>query len=261
MRVRNVVIAVVAIGACSKGESKQRQATDDPAAQVHTPEDAAPATPPDPFAEARFEMVDRTVAARGITDERVLAAMKITPRHEFVPPDIRYRAYDDSPLPIGFDLTISQPFIVATMTQAAKVKAGDRVLEIGTGSGYQAAVLAMMGAKVYTIEIHPELAKRTKRVLEKLGFRDVAMRTGDGYFGWPEAAPFDAILITCATPDIPPPLVAQLATGGRIVAPIGDDFDQQLMVITKAGRDTLEREPLMDVRFGLMKGEIDKLRR
>jgi protein-L-isoaspartate(D-aspartate) O-methyltransferase len=135
------------------------------------------------------------------------------------------------------------------------------VLEIGTGSGYQAAVLAMMGAKVYTIEIHPELAKRTKLVLEKLGFRDVAMRTADGYFGWPEAAPFDAILITCATPDIPPPLVAQLATGGRIVAPIGDDFEQQLMVITKTGRGTLEREPLMDVRFGLMKGEIDKLRR
>lgn len=204
-------------------------------------------------------MVERTIVDRGIKDDRVIAAMKMTPRHEFVPPDIRGRAYDDSPLPIGFDLTISQPYIVAFMTEAVKVKAGDKVLEIGTGSGYQAAVLAMMGAKVYTIELHDELARRTKLVLQKLGFKNVSMKQGDGYFGWADAAPFDAIMITCATPEIPPPLLAQLKPGGRLIAPIGDDYSQELMVFTKTG-DDLERQPLMEVRFGLMKGEINKPR-
>ncbi|HEY5924933.1 MAG TPA: protein-L-isoaspartate(D-aspartate) O-methyltransferase, partial [Kofleriaceae bacterium] len=226
---------------------------------AEAPGDADAAKPPDPWAEARFEMVDRTVAARGVTDERVLAAMKITPRHEFVPPANRHQAYEDSPLPIGFDLTISQPYIIATMTEAVKVKAGDKVLEIGTGSGYQAAVLAMMGAKVYTIEIHPELGARTKKVLESLSFKDVAMKIGDGYFGWEDAAPFDAIMITCATPEIPPPLLAQLKVGGRLIAPIGDNFEQELTVITKT-RDDVTRETLMGVRFGQMKGEIDKVR-
>ena len=202
-------------------------------------------------------MVDRTVASRGITDERVLAAMKITPRHEFVPPAIRHQAYDDRPLPIGFDLTISQPFIVATMTQAAQVKAGERVLEIGTGSGYQAALLAMMGAKVWTIEIHEELGKRTKLVLDKLGFRDVQMKIGDGYFGWPDAAPFDAILITCATPDVPAPLLDQLKVGGRIVAPLDDGYGQQLMIVTKTASGT-QREWLMSVNFGPMKGKVEQ---
>jgi protein-L-isoaspartate(D-aspartate) O-methyltransferase len=241
-----------------KGDSTQKPKVQ-PTPVVAAPADAMEAKPLDPYAEARFEMVDRTVAARGIKDERVLAAMKITPRHEFVPPSIRHRAYDDSPLPIGFDLTISQPYIVATMTEAAHVKAGDKVLEIGTGSGYQAAVLATMGAKVYTMELHPELSKRTQLVLKKLGYREISMRTGDGYFGWPDAAPFDAILITCATPTLPPALVEQLKVGGRIVAPIGDDYDQELMVITKTD-DGLEHDALMGVRFGPMKGEIDKQR-
>jgi len=204
-------------------------------------------------------MVERTIVARGVTDGRVIAAMKITPRHEFVPPAIRHQAYDDRALPIGFDLTISQPYIVATMTEAAQVKAGDRVLEIGTGSGYQAAVLAMMGAKVYTIELHEELARRTKLVLDKLGFRDVQLRTADGYFGWPDAAPFDAILITCATPDIPPALLAQLKRGGKIVAPLGSDYHQELEVITKTD-DGVERVSLMAVNFGPMKGEVEKWR-
>jgi protein-L-isoaspartate(D-aspartate) O-methyltransferase len=253
MRRVMVALTVLAVAACSKHEQKRTENTPAPA----TPRDAATPKPLDEFAEARFEMVDRTVAARGITDERLLAALKITPRHEFVPPDIRHRAYDDSPLPIGFDLTISQPYIVAIMTEAAKVNAGDKVLEIGTGSGYQAAVLAMMGAKVYTIELHEDLARRTKLVLERLGFKDVAMRQGDGFFGWQDAGPFDAILITCATPDLPPPLVAQLEVGGRIVVPIGDDFEQELTAITKTA-DGLERQALMGVRFGPMKGEIEK---
>lgn len=252
---------VVGLAACSSGDSRPKNEAKQPVArtQAPAPADAAEVKPPDPYAEARFEMVERTVALRGITDPRVLAAMKITPRHEFVPPAIRHQAYDDRPLPIGFDLTISQPFIVATMTQAAKVKAGDRVLEIGTGSGYQAAVLAMMGAKVYTIEIHEQLAKRTKLVFERAGFRDVQLRIGDGYFGWPDAAPFDAILITCATPIIPQPLLAQLKPGGRIVAPVGDDFEQELVVLTKSSSGIV-RESLMGVRFGLMHGEIDKRR-
>lgn len=245
--------------ACGKGTDKPKIEAKQALAAPPAPVEAEAPKPPDPYAEARFEMVERTVAARGITDDRVLAAMKITPRHEFVPPAIRHQAYDDRPLPIGFDLTISQPFIVATMTQAANVKAGDRVLEIGTGSGYQAAVLAMMGAKVHTIEIHEALARRTKLVFERLGFRDVQLRTGDGYFGWPDAAPFDAILITCATPEIPPPLLAQLNVGGRIVAPVGDDFEQELVVVKKLD-DGVERVPLMGVRFGLMTGEIDKRR-
>ena len=243
---------MLAITACSKGEQKQR-------AEVKPPPKPEPveAKPPDVYAEARFEMVQRTIVERGVKDDRVIAAMKITPRHEFVPPDIRGHAYDDRPLPIGFDLTISQPYIIATMTEAVKVKAGDKVLEIGTGSGYQAAVLAMMGAKVWTIELHEELARRTKLVLEKLGFKDVTMRQGDGFFGWADAGPFDAIMITCATPSIPPPLLAQLKPGGRLIAPIGDDYGQELIVFTKTDED-LERQSLMEVRFGPMKGEIDK---
>ena len=228
--------------------------------KVEAPHDAAEKPKePDPFAEARFDMVERTIVARGIKDERVIAAMKITPRHEFVPPTMRNEAYDDRPLPIGFDLTISQPYIIATMTEALKVKAGDKVLEIGTGSGYQAAVLAMMGAKVYTIEIHPDLGARTQKVLAKLGFKDVQMRIADGYFGWADAAPFDAIMITCATPTVPPPLLEQLKPGGRIIAPIGDDYGQQLMLMTES-KGTWDTESLMDVRFGLMKGQVDKAR-
>jgi protein-L-isoaspartate(D-aspartate) O-methyltransferase len=254
------VAAVVAcmLAACSNREpTAQKKSEMKPAAAA--PRDADAPKPLDPYAEARFDMVDRTIVARGITDERVIAAMKIAPRHEFVPPDVRAQAYDDRPLPIGFDLTISQPFIVATMTQAAKIKAGEKVLEIGTGSGYQAAVLALMGAKVTTIEIHPDLAARTEKVLAKLGFKDIKTVQGDGFYGWRDGAPYDAILITCATPEFPTPLLAQLKQGGRIVAPIGDTFEQELTVATKTA-DGLEREALMGVRFSSMKGEIDKQR-
>jgi protein-L-isoaspartate(D-aspartate) O-methyltransferase len=255
MRLRIVALALSLI-AC-KSESKPKAKAEP--VPVAAPADAAEAKPLDPYAEARFEMVERTLVARDITDPRVIAAMKITPRHEFVPPDIRHLSYEDRPLPIGFELTISQPYIVAFMTQAMQIKAGDKVLEIGTGSGYQAAVLALMGAKVWTIEIHPELGARTKKVLEKLSFKDVSMRIGDGYFGWKDAAPFDAIMITCATPEIPPPLLEQLKPGGRIIAPIGDDYGQQLMIMTE-NKGEWERQALMDVRFGPMKGQVDKRR-
>jgi protein-L-isoaspartate(D-aspartate) O-methyltransferase len=254
MRLRIVALALLI--ACSKRDVKPK--TEPPPPPV-APADAMEAKPLDPYAEERFKMVERTLVTRDITDGRVLAAMKITPRHEFVPPDIRHLAYEDRPLPIGFDLTISQPYIVAFMTQAVDVKPGDKVLEIGTGSGYQAAVLALMGAKVWTIEIHPELGARTKKVLEKLSFKDVAMRIGDGYYGWKDAAPFDAIMITCATTEVPPPLRAQLKPGGRIIAPIGDDYGQQLMLMTE-DHGTWKTESVMDVRFGPMKGEVDKLR-
>jgi protein-L-isoaspartate(D-aspartate) O-methyltransferase len=257
MRLGIVVLVAVTGAACSNGRESQAKKKAEAVAEVRR--DAAERIQPDERAIARFEMVDRTIVARGITDERVIAALRITPRHEFVPPAIRHQAYDDRALPIGFDLTISQPYIIAAMTEAVKVKAGDKVLEIGTGSGYQAAVLAMMGAKVYTMEIHPELGARTKKVLEQLGFKEVAMRIADGYFGWEEAAPFDAIMITCATPEIPAPLLAQLRPGGRLIAPIGDEFAQQLTIITKTP-DGQQRDAFMDVRFGPMKGEIDKPR-
>ncbi|NVB79542.1 MAG: protein-L-isoaspartate(D-aspartate) O-methyltransferase [Kofleriaceae bacterium] len=202
-------------------------------------------------------MVDRTIVARGITDARVITAMRLTPREQFVPPSIRDQAYDDRPLPIGYDKTISQAYIVALMTEMAKVKPGDRVLEIGTGSGYQAAVLAVMGAKVYTIEIDEPLAARTRDVLKLAGFGRVSLKLGDGYFGWADAAPFDEIIVTCAVPDRPPPaLVAQLKVGGRMVVPLGTD-DQHLEVITKTS-DGISRERLIDVRFGPMIGEVEK---
>jgi len=202
-------------------------------------------------------MVDKTIVRRGITDERVITAMRITPRHEFVPPQIRHKSYEDSPLPIGFDKTISQAYIVATMTEAAHVKPGDKVLEIGTGSGYQAAVLAMMGAKVYTMEIHDQLAARTRLVLERLGYRNVHLKVADGFYGWPDEAPFDAILVTCAAPDVPKPLLEQLKVGGHMVIPVGT-VDQSLEVVTKTATGA-DRQPLMDVRFGPMIGAIERL--
>jgi protein-L-isoaspartate(D-aspartate) O-methyltransferase len=211
---------------------------------------------PDLFAEERLHMVEDTLAPRGIVDPYVLAAMNKVPRHELVPPSVRDQAYADRALPIGFGLTISQPFIVATMTQAASVKPGDRVLEIGTGSGYQAAVLAEIGARVYTIEIVDELAARTRKVLTQLGYGTIHLRVGDGYRGWPDAAPFDAIIVTAAASEVPQPLLDQLAIGGHMVIPVGDD-DQYLLAITHgSGGDTTR--VLLPVRFGRMTGEAQR---
>ena len=193
---------------------------------------------------------------RGIVDARVLAAMRTVPRHEFVPAEVREAAYEDTPLPIGHGQTISQPFIVAFMTQVLSPTPKDRVLEIGTGSGYQAAVLAGLVGEVYTIEIVEPLAQRAKGVLQRLGYTNVFVRAGDGYQGWPEAAPFDAIIVTCAPDRVPAPLVAQLRDGGRMIVPVGpEDGVQELVLLTKRG-DALERRAVLPVRFVPMTGTI-----
>jgi len=210
----------------------------------------------EPFALARQRMVAEQLAASGrdITNARVLAAMGKVPRHEFVPATLRSRAYEDSPLPIGHDQTISQPYIVAFMTGQLEPKATDRVLEIGTGSGYQAAVLAEVVAEVYTIEIISDLATRAGADLMRLGYTNVHVRAGDGYKGWPEAAPFDAIIVTCAPEKVPQPLVDQIKDGGRMIIPTGSRGRQELVLLNKRG-GKLETRAVLPVRFVPMTGE------
>lgn len=204
----------------------------------------------------RRRMVERQIAGRGVTDDRVLEAMRRVPRHRFVPPGVREAAYDDRPLPIGLDQTISQPFIVAYMTEQLQVEPGQKVLEIGTGSGYQAAVLAEIGTRVYTMEILPELAARARTVLEELGYERVEVRAGNGYLGWPELAPFDRIIVTAAPPEVPPALVEQLAVGGRMVLPVGTGI-QEILVITKTP-DGIVQQRTIPVRFVPMTGKPDR---
>ncbi len=210
------------------------------AALTHpVPQTTAPFTPvttPDSYQLVRKRMVDTQMRARGIADERVLAAMEKVPRHEFVPADVFVQAYNDYPLPIGYGQTISQPYIVALMTELIQLKAGDKVLEIGTGSGYQAAVLAELTDGVYSIEIVPPLAERARALLDRLGYASVTSKQGDGYWGWQEQAPFDAIIVTCAPDHVPQPLLEQLADGGRMVIPVGPPGGyQSLWVITREG--------------------------
>src|SRR5262245_32989161 len=212
---------------------------------------------PDAYAEPRARMVREQLVARGIRDARVLAVMGSVPRHELVAASDRGAAYEDRPLPIGEGQTISQPYIVAAMSEAAALRGGERVLEIGTGSGYQAAVLSALAGEVYTIELEPVLAARAKRDLERLGYTNVHTRTGDGYRGWPEAAPFDAILVTAAPDHVPPDLEQQLKPGGRLVIPVGDSGDQELWLFTKTERG-LERKRLMPVRFVPLRGEAER---
>ncbi len=206
------------------------------------------------YAELRERMVERQIIARGIDDEYVIAAMRKVPRHRFVPANARTLAYIDSPLPIGLDQTISQPYIVALMTASLNCGGGERVLEVGTGSGYQAAVLAEIVDTVYTIEIIPELALRARAVLDTLGYGNIEVRTGDGYDGWPEAAPFDGIIVTAAAPRIPQPLIEQLRDGGRLVIPVGEHF-QNLHVYEK-GPEGLTLISSLPVRFVPMTGKV-----
>ncbi len=206
------------------------------------------------FEEARHRMVERQLVQRGITDERVLQAMREVPRHRFVPEDLWDMAYRDTPLPIGHGQTISQPYIVAYMTQMLHLKPEDRVLEVGTGSGYQAAILSRLAKQVYTIERVEELARRAKRILQELGYDNVLIRVGDGSHGWPEAAPFDAIIVTAAAPEVPPPLIAQLADGAPLIAPIGPAGYQDLVRLYKRG-DRTETEYLTPVAFVPLVGE------
>lgn len=213
------------------------------------------AASPDAFASERSKMVERQLRARDIKDPLVLAAMSKVPRHLFVPAGVIDNAYADRPLSIGHEQTISQPYIVALMTQLAQLKPGERVLEIGTGSGYQAAVLAQLGVEVFSIEIVEPLAKRAAATLAKLGYR-VTTKHGDGYRGWPEHAPFDAIVITAAPPHIPEPLKQQLAIGGRLVVPVGS-VRQSLVVVTRTPTG-FTREKETDVRFVPMTGEAQR---
>jgi protein-L-isoaspartate(D-aspartate) O-methyltransferase len=196
---------------------------------------------------AAARMVDEQLRPNDIVDPRVLAAMREVPRHRFVPSEIAARAYDNTPLPIGYGQTISQPFIVAYMTQALELRPEHRVLEIGTGSGYQAAVLARIAKEVYTIEIVPQLAARAAGTLRELGYGHVHVREGDGYAGWPEHAPFDRIIVTAAPDHIPQPLVEQLAVGGRLVIPVGD-LRQQMTILTKTKERVVEQRTIA-VRF------------
>jgi protein-L-isoaspartate(D-aspartate) O-methyltransferase len=203
--------------------------------------------------DAREEMVRDQIEARGVDDERVLTALRRVPRHRFLPEAARKLSYADHPVPIGHRQTISQPYIVALMSELAEVEPGDSVLEIGTGSGYQAAVLAEMGAKVRTIEIVEPLAAQASQLLRELGYTGVEVRSGDGYRGWPEAAPFDAIVVTAAPPEIPEPLKQQLRVGGRLVVPVGTS-SQELVVLTRT-EDGFRERRVLPVRFVPMTGE------
>lgn len=211
---------------------------------------------PDEWAAARARMVDRQVRARGIDDPLVLAAMRKVPRHLFIPDAARREAYEDHPVPIGFGQTISQPFIVAYMTEQLQLAPTDKVLEIGTGSGYQAAILAELAREVYTIEIIPELAARARATLEALGYRNVHVRHGNGYLGWPEAAPFDKIIVTAAPDDVPRALVEQLAVGGILIAPVGTV--EQIMTIVRKTPGGLVRRETIPVLFVPMTGKPKK---
>ena len=204
-------------------------------------------------------MVERQIRARGISAPAVLEALAAVPRHRFVPEALAPRAYDDTPLPIGYDQTISQPYVVAYMTEAAALRPDAKVLDIGTGSGYQAAVLAEIVSRVYSIEIVPELAERSRRLLADLGYDNVEVSTGDGYGGWPDEAPFDAIVVAAAPDHVPPALVEQLAVGARLVIPVGR-FAQEILIVTKtAGGSTTEA--VLPVRFVPMTGEAQRPRR
>jgi len=207
--------------------------------------------PPD---AQRAAMVQEQLRPRDITSAPVLEAMGRVPRHLFVPEGQRAAAYGDHPLPIGHDQTISQPYIVAFMTEALGLRGGETVLEVGTGSGYQAAVLAEIAARVYTIEIVAPLAEEARERLKRLGYRNVEVRAGDGYAGWPEKAPFDAVMVTAAAPRVPEPLKQQLKDGGRLVIPVGDE-SQELVVLTRTGTAYVE-DRVLPVRFVPMTGKV-----
>jgi len=214
------------------------------------PEAGAAGAGSDDYASERAEMVNRQIAGRDVSDERVLAAMRKVPRHEFVPESERRSAYHDTPLPIGEGQTISQPYIVALMTELARPASNHRVLEVGTGSGYQAAVLAEIVGHVYSIEIEETLAQRASAVLKKLGYDNITVRSGDGYSGWSEHAPFDIIVITAAPDHVPAPLIEQLKPGGRMVVPVGPIAStQQLRVLTKDASGKVTSKDVAPVRF------------
>ena len=204
---------------------------------------------PENFGALREQMVRSQIMARGVKDPKVLEAMRAVPRHRFVPENYRTYAYQDQPLPIGRGQTISQPYIVAYMTEALGLGGHERVLEIGTGSGYQAAILAEIVKEVYTIEIIDVLGTRAREILQDMGYKNIHVMIGDGYKGWPEKAPFDAVIVTCAPEDIPAPLVEQLKEGGRMIIPVGPQGSIQKLVLGIKKEGKLKRENVMPVRF------------
>jgi protein-L-isoaspartate(D-aspartate) O-methyltransferase len=204
---------------------------------------------PDKYESQRDRMVKQQISARGISDKPTLEAMRKVPRHKFVPRNMESHAYNDSPLPIGYGQTISQPYIVALMTETVKPGKGKTALEIGTGSGYQAAVLAEIVDTVYTIEIVPELAKQSAALFSDLGYTNIVSKYGDGYKGWPEHAPFDIIVVTAAPDEIPQPLLDQLAEGGHLVIPVGGAYDFQELILVRKQNGKLVRSSIASVRF------------
>ncbi|MHC4957564.1 MAG: protein-L-isoaspartate(D-aspartate) O-methyltransferase [Planctomycetota bacterium] len=236
-------------------------AQDKPKPPRSIPADWPPSHEKDTQVENRRWMVRTQLVKRDITSDTVLAAMRAVPRHQFVPVGMRKYAYEDRPLAIGYDQTISQPYVVASMTEELAVKTGDKVLEIGTGSGYQAAVLGRLTPWVYSIEIKKPLHVRAKATLKKLGYSTIETRHGDGYYGWPVTAeaPFDAIMVTAAVPHVPPPLVKQLKKGGRMILPVGDPFAvQDLRLVTKDEKGRVRTKSLYAVRFVPLTGSLGK---
>jgi protein-L-isoaspartate(D-aspartate) O-methyltransferase len=210
----------------------------------------------DPYQEARLAMVEKHIKARGVKSPLVLKAMQEVPRHEFVPEGSRRLAYADRPLPIGRGQTISQPYIVAYMTELLRLCGGENVLELGTGCGYQAAILSRIARSVYSIELYPELAEQARQNLDRLGYHNVEIQCGDGTLGWPEHAPFDGIIATASGPSVPAPLKEQLAVGGRLVMPIGEyRFGQYVVRVTRGSGDNFHQERLLDVVFVPLIGE------
>jgi len=208
------------------------------------------------YEQLRYNMVENQIVSRGVTDNLVLKAMRSVPRHKFVPVSLQGYAYEDYPLPIGEEQTISQPYIVALMTELLMLKGNEKVMEIGTGSGYQAAVLAEIVDSVYTIEIIPSLAEQSKVRLQKMGYKNIHVRCGDGYKGWKEKSPFDGIIVTAAPRHVPQPLLEQLKSGGRLVIPVGE-FYQELLLITKTRTGEIKQQSIIPVRFVPMTGEAE----
>ena len=255
------LVVLIVVSGCDRGQSpRPSTAEENGAVTFFDDERASPSTSKEgaPYERRRRDMVEFQLARRDITDERVLEVMRRVPRHQFVPAGARSQAYADHPLSIGLGQTISQPYIVAFMTQALGLQPDDRVLEIGTGSGYQAAVLAELCEEVYSIEIVPELSKRAAIVLEHLGYENIHLKIGDGYRGWPSKAPFDAIMVTAAPGHVPQPLLDQLAPGGRMILPVGR-FHQDLILIEHRERQFFRRK-VLPVRFVPMTGEAENIR-
>jgi len=227
-------------------------------AMMHSNAEAGRNAGDDRYSALRRQMVAQDLKSRDIKNPAVLAAMEKVPRHMFVQENLWAEAYDDHPLPLTENQTISQPYIVALMTQCLKLEKTDRVLEIGTGSGYQAAVIAELAGRVYTIELHKSLAGHAEKALREHGYANVSVRCGDGFFGWPDEAPFDAIILTCAPEQLPQPLIDQLREGGRIIAPVGGELQVQELLLGTKTQGRLIIQNIAPVRFVPMRGQAEK---